>query len=208
MQNIPAVASGVTAVIIEDHAVTLEGLAYQLSTQFGITVLGTTSDWQEGLKLAEDVKPDAIVLDLHLPNSPGPMSLVRSFRQAGCAKVLIFSAEDRELFVETAIENGAHAFIHKSKPASAVARRLLELVGGGQPTMRRGPARIKFSESERSILRQIAAGRKYQDIANSRATSSETVRKQCDRLLLKLQLSTREELIAWAAASGFAEIDG
>ena len=69
-------------------------------------------------------------------------------------------------------------------------------------------APAKLTPSEQEVLRMLAKGMKYQTIAESRHTSPETIRKQCEMLVLKLGLETREELIAWAAKNGYDAIDG
>jgi two-component system nitrate/nitrite response regulator NarL len=196
-----------TVLVVEDHLVTLDGLAASLSSEPDIEVVGRAADTKTGLRLAKELQPDVVLLDLHLPDSTGPKSLLRTFREATNAKIVIFSGENRQVFVEAVVASGADAFIHKSKPAAVVANRLRELMGGILPTTKRTATAEPFSDAEQDILRMLARGMKYQDIATKRSTATETVRKQCDRLQLKLELNSREELIAWAVANGYGAID-
>ncbi len=66
---------------------------------------------------------------------------------------------------------------------------------------------IRITGAEQQLLKMLARGMKYQEIANQRVTSPETVRKQVDLLLAKLKLNNREELIAWAVESGYGKLE-
>jgi len=65
----------------------------------------------------------------------------------------------------------------------------------------------KLTPSEQEVVQMLGRGMKYQDIADARNTSISTVRKQCEVLLLKLNLTTREQLIAWAVQNGFGSAE-
>src|SRR5262249_752239 len=66
---------------------------------------------------------------------------------------------------------------------------------------------IKLTKSEQEVLKMLARGMKYDDIAERRNSSPATVRKQCEMLLDKLLLDTREQLIAWAVQNGYGALE-
>jgi DNA-binding NarL/FixJ family response regulator len=64
-----------------------------------------------------------------------------------------------------------------------------------------------ITKTEEQLLRMLARGMKYQEIASTRVTAAETVRKQVDALTEKLSLNSREELIAWAVDNGYHKLE-
>lgn len=202
-------SESIRIVIIEDHQATLDGLAMGLSQESDICVIGTSLDGDEGLKMAEEMSPDVVLLDLHLPGSNGPRSMVEKFGQIKNAKLVIFSAESRMAFIQTVLSMGVHAYLLKSERVSKVAdtiRRVMKGDTGIVSEQAKGNWK-KLTRSEDEVLRMLARGMKYQDIADARTTSITTVRKQCETLLLKIGLETREQLIAWAVENGYGSVD-
>lgn len=202
-------SESIRIVIIEDHQATLDGLAMGLSQESDICVIGTSLDGDEGLKMAEEMSPDVVLLDLHLPGSNGPRSMVEKFGQIKNAKLVIFSAESRMAFIQTVLSMGVHAYLLKSERVSKVAdtiRRVMKGDTGIISEQAKGNWK-KLTRSEDEVLRMLARGMKYQDIADARTTSITTVRKQCETLLLKIGLETREQLIAWAVENGYGSVD-
>lgn len=197
-------------VIIEDHPATLDGLSARLGQESDIDLVGAYSTMEEAAAKVSDLNPDAILLDLHLPDAAGPKSSIARLRQlAPAARLVVYSGETRSAFVQAAMKAGANAYLLKNETAARVAEVIrLVLAGNGQIISAAiSRSHIKLTDTEKELLEGLARGMKYHDIASKRYTSWETVRKQCEKLQEKLALSTREELIAWAAASGFAETE-
>ncbi len=199
----------ISVLILEDHQVTLDGLRFGLSQESDIKVVAATTNSDEGLKLARELHPQIIILDLHLPGSLGPKSMVKEFCDLLQSKVLVFSGESRLAFVQAVLALGACGYLLKSESVSRVADAIREISQGKQPILSESLATgdTKLTKSEQEVLRMLARGMKYQDMAEERLTSPATVRKQCELLLLKLGLKTREELIAWAVQNGYGNLD-
>jgi DNA-binding NarL/FixJ family response regulator len=196
-------------VIIEDHQATLDGLSIGLSQESDIQVIATSLDGDEGYAIVEEMKPDVVLLDLHLPGSAGPRSMVEKFSQLKSTKLVIFSAESRMAFIQTVLAMGVQAYLLKSERVAKVSetiRRVMKGETGIVSEQVKGNWK-KLTRSEDEVLRMMAKGMKYQDIADARTTSITTVRKQCETLLLKLGLDTREQLIAWAVENGYGSVD-
>ena len=195
--------------IVEDHQLTLEGLQRQLSEEPDFTVVGIAADADEGLRLAKELAPDVIVLDLHLPKSKGPKSLVQSYCALG-SKVLVLSGENRASLVKAVMQAGAAGYIIKSESLATVCRAIRYVQSAGQPLVfgkLSHVSPVQFSAAEQEILRLLARGMKYEDIAAGRVTAPATVKKQCERLRIKLDLANREQLIAWAINNGFGYLE-
>ncbi len=202
-------AETISVLIVEDHAVTRDGLCANFEKAEDIQVVGSTGDFSEALEIAKRMQPQVVLLDLHLPGNQGPRALVLAFREFPDSKLVIFSGEERPAIIEAVLEAGAHLFVPKSEPAAKVADLIRELVRGQVVTMAHPvtQAGVKLSPGEKNILHLLAKGYKYNEIAQERFTSPDTVRKQCEILQLKLQLDSRERLIAWSVNNGFGTLD-
>lgn len=204
-------SSPIKVLIVEDHQATREGLAAVLSREQDITIAGTTGSSDEGMQLARELNPDVILLDLHLPGSAGPKTMVKNFCDLPGPRIVVFSVENRQAFVKVVMSMGVAAYLLKSESLSKVADTIRQVAAGKKnlysDELAKTNDQARITKSEEEVLRLIGKGLKYQDIAEQRLTSPNTVRKQCEMLLLKLGLTTREELIAWAVNNGYASIE-
>jgi len=199
----------ISVLIVEDHQATADGLALGLSREEDISVLGVCVDAKDGLNRARELKPDIILLDLHLPGSNGPKSMVESYLTVPGVKLVIFSAESRMAFIQVILSMGVSAYLLKSERVSTVCDTMRQVMNGAQGIISeelKGNFK-KITRSEQEVLVMLGRGMKYQDIADQRVTSAATVRKQCETLLLKLGLESREQLIAWAVTNGFGNLE-
>lgn len=197
-----------TVLIVEDHEATLYGLEGAISREEDMSVVGTATDAQSGLAEADRTRPDIILLDLHLPNQEGPRSTVRKFLEFNSSRVIVFSAEKRRAFVQAILELGVSGYLLKSEPISYVIEAIRAVDKGEKLVKSQSLAegKEKLTRAEREILKLLGQGMKYQEIASNRKASPATVRKQCELLLLKLGLDTREQLIAWAVDNGYGTL--
>jgi DNA-binding NarL/FixJ family response regulator len=199
----------IKVLVVEDHYATLEGLRAGLSREPDFTVVGTAVNSDQGIAMANELKPDVILLDLHVPGSLGPKTMVQAFCDVPESRVVVFSGEGRMAFVQTVLTMGVAAYLLKSESLDKVAQTIRDVVAGKSSIvsdeLRSGET--KLTRSEQEVLKMLARGMKYQDIADHRMTSPATVRKQCELLLLKLSLQTREELIAWAVSNGYGGLE-
>lgn len=199
----------VRVLIVEDHQATLDGLALGLSREPDIEVVGSCLNGDEGLAMAAELNPDVVLLDLHLPGSLGPRSMIEAYSKLEGVRLVIFSAESRMAFIQTVLSMGVSAYLLKSERVNRVADTIRQVaLGAGNIVSEQVKGNWKkLTRSEDEVLSMLARGMKYQDIADVRSTSDKTVRKQCETLILKLGLGTREQLIAWAVENGYGSLD-
>jgi NarL family two-component system response regulator LiaR len=190
--------------LVEDHQFTLDGLVQGLSSQPDFEIVGSCMSSEEGMDIALDKHPDVIILDLHLPGKWAPTEMLRQFLTMPSSKLIVLSAEQRQAYVQMVLGMGVSAYLVKSERLSMVADTIRKVMVGrdcivsealGKPT--------KITPSEQEVLHLLAKGLKYQDIADMRSTSVATSKKQCEILILKLDLESREQLIAWAVQNGY-----
>jgi two-component system response regulator DesR len=198
----------IRVLIVEDHNATLEGLSIGLSRDPTLDVVGTSENADEGLSLAADLKPDIVVLDLHLPGTMSPKTMVETYAQQSGAKLIIYSAESRLALVQSALNMGVAAYLLKSERVTMLAEVIKQVHAGAAGIMSQelGTDSSKVTKAEEEILSMLANGLRYQEIGDRRFTSPATVRKQCDTLILKLGLDSREQLIAWAVRNGYGTL--
>jgi len=104
---------------------------------------------------------------------------------------------------------GVSAYLLKSERLSILADVIRKVARGEKGIVSEALTfdHRKLTPSEQEVVQMLGRGMKYQDIADARNTSISTVRKQCEVLLLKLNLTTREQLIAWAVQNGFGSAE-
>ncbi len=192
-------------VVVEDHHVTLDGLIGGLSRQEGIEVVGSSDNSEDGLAITEKTRPDIVLLDLHLPGKLGPKGMIKEFLRFADIRLVIFSAESRQAFIQDVLNMGVAAYLLKSERVAKVAEVIRRVHKGEKGIVTEDISfdRKKLTPSEQEVLHMLGRGMKYQEIAEQRYTSVATARKQCEVLLLKLGLQNREQLIAWAVQNGY-----
>jgi two-component system response regulator DesR len=199
----------VKVLIVEDHEVTANGLKAALESETDMAVIGIAESSDKGLAMVHQFSPDVTLLDLHLPGSKGPRATVESFCQNAQGKVIIFSGDDRLAFVQIVLEAGAAGYLLKSESVKTIANCIRQVMEGKRPVISRELVgdKTKLTKAEQHLLQLLARGMKYQDIGQERSSSPATVRKQCELLMFKLEIETREELIAWAVQNGYGNLE-
>jgi DNA-binding NarL/FixJ family response regulator len=204
-----AIKNKLRVVIVEDHLITIEGLKVALQGESDLEIVGTATKCRQGLELVKELKPDVVMLDLHLPDSDGPKSLISEFAKYPETKIVVFSSEDRLPIIHMVLKMGVAAYLSKAEPPSRVAEITRQVCAGEKPVVSADlmTPGTKLTRAEEHLLRLLARGMKPPEIATLRVVAPATVRKQIELLILKLNLANREELIAWAVQNGFAELD-
>jgi len=206
---LPATSSKISVLVVEDHRVTLDGLMAGLSAEKDFDLVGSASNSDEGLKLANELKPQVILLDLHLPGSNGPRTTAKLFCELADTRVIIFSGEERLPFINAVLNVGVAGYLLKSESVPKIAQAIRDVAKGSQRVLSDTiiSNEVKVTKSEQEVLKMLARGMKYDEIAERRNSSPATVRKQCELLLDKLYLDSRERLIAWAVQNGYGNLE-
>ena len=206
-------------VLVDDHGIFRSGVRSELGRQ--VEVVGEAEDVQPAIKLISELKPDVVLLDVHLPGGGG-QAVIESVKSSHPeVKFLALSASDAPEDVIAVIRAGARGYVTKTistaELADAVRRvaagdavfshRLagfvLDAFASGPPADVRpsiDPELEQLTSREREVLRLIAQGYTYKEIARELFISVKTVETHVSSVLRKLQLSNRHELSRWAAA--------
>ncbi|WP_205698730.1 response regulator transcription factor [Conexibacter sp. SYSU D00693] len=208
-------------VLVDDHGLFRAGVRSEL--QGLVEVVGEAGDVAQAVECIPRLAPDVVLLDVHLPGGGGEEVLRRLAELAGGsgagpAKCLALSVSDDPQDVIAVVRAGARGYVTKTisgpELADAIRRvhdgdavfspRLAGFVldafaGAATPAEGTDPQLDQLTAREREVLRHIARGYLYKEIALRLGISPKTVEAHVSAVLRKLQLSSRHELSRWAA---------
>jgi DNA-binding NarL/FixJ family response regulator len=209
----------VRVVIVDDHQMFRSGVRAELGT--AVDVVGEAGDVSTAVAVIEETTPDVVLLDVHLPGGEaeegGGTEVLRRVSAPG-TKFLALSVSDAAEDVIGVVRAGARGYVTKTisgrELAAAITRvaagdavfspRLagfvLDAFTGGAPD----PELDSLTTRERQVLRLIARGYAYKEIARELTISIKTVESHVSSVLRKLQLSSSRELSRWANARRLA----
>ena len=211
----------ITVMVVDDHPMWREGVARDL-TEAGFDVVATASTGTEALTRATAVRPRVVVLDLQIPAPTGVEVTARLVKDDPTVRVLILSASGEQEDVLEAVKAGSTGYLVKSASRaellSAVARvaegdtvftpGLAGLVLGeyrrlsDTPGSSANPDTPRLTERETEVLRLVAKGLSYKQIAERLFLSHRTVQNHVQNTLRKLQLHNRVQLVRYAIEQG------
>ena len=214
----------VTVMVVDDHPMWREGVARDL-TEAGFLVSATASTGTEAVSRANAVRPRVVVLDLQIPAPNGVEVTAILVKADPTVRVLILSASGEQADVLEAVKAGATGYLVKSASReellSAVRRvaagdtvftpGLAGLVLGEYRRLSDAPASLaahdtpRLTERETDVLRLVAKGMSYKQIAARLYLSHRTVQNHVQNTLRKLQLHNRVQLVRYAIEQGIDE---
>lgn len=205
----------IRVVIVDDHAIFRSGLKADLADD--ILVLAEAATVEQAIAAVTAHHPDVVLLDVHLPGGRG-----QGGREviAGCAalltstKFLALSVSDSAEDVVSVIRAGARGYVTKTISGAEISDAVRRVAGGDAVFSPRlagfvldafGTAEVavedeldKLSARELEVMRLIARGYSYKEVAKALFISIKTVESHVSAVLRKLQLSSRHELTRWA----------
>ena len=204
-----------TVVIVDDHAIFRSGVRAELEDL--VEIRGDAGSVEEAARMIAAERPDVVLLDVHMPGGGGVEVIRQVARDRPAQRFLALSVSDAAEDVIAVIRAGARGYVTKTisplELADAVRRiadgdavfspRLagfvLDAFAGGLPELEVDPELDRLTAREREVLRHIARGYIYKEIAQRLSISTKTVEAHVSAVLRKLQLSDRHELSRWAA---------
>jgi DNA-binding NarL/FixJ family response regulator len=200
-------------VIVDDHGLFRSGVRAELDES--IDVVGEAETVAQAIPLVVTTDPDVVLLDVHLPDGGGQAVIAGVSQERPGVRFLALSVSDAAEDVIAVVRAGARGYvtktisgeeltdaIHRVADGDAVfsprlAGFVLDAFSSGEPV--RDAELDELTGREREVLRLIARGYRYKEIAASLHLSVKTVETHVSNVLRKLQLSSRHELTRWAA---------
>ncbi|MGI8336426.1 response regulator [Actinomadura scrupuli] len=207
----------IRVIITDDHPVFRQGL-HGLLEALDIAVVAEADSGPEAVKLAAELQPDVVVMDLHMPGGNGieaTRTITRTSPRIGVLVLTMFRDDDS---VFAAMRAGARGYLLKESGAEEIARAVRAVAAGeaiyGPEIARRvltyfsnmpDPRQTAFPEltdREREVLEVIAQGRNNQEIAGVLFLSPKTVRNHVSNIFMKLHVADRAQAIVLAREAG------
>jgi len=209
--------------IADDHAVVRKGLHALIKTEPGMEIIGEADNGRDAVRLARELTPDVVLLDLIMPRMDGIEAITRIKANDPDAKIMILTSfvDDDKVF--PAIKAGALGYLLKdSSPADLL--QAIRFVNGGESSLApsvafkliqemhhipaTSPSPDALTPREIDVLERVAQGLTNQEIATELGISERTVRNHVGHILDKLHLANRTQAALYALREGFASLDG
>lgn len=221
-------AARIRVMVVDDHPMWRDAVARDL-TEAGLDVVATAGDGEQAVRRARAAAPDVLVLDLNLPLKPGVQVCKELVGSHPALRVLVLSASGEHADVLEAVKSGATGYLLKSASTKELTdavrrtavgdavftpglaglvlgeyRRLATEPAAGTPDDPKAP---RLTDRETEVLRLVAKGLSYKQIAERLVISHRTVQNHVQNTLGKLQLHNRVELVRYAIERGIDKAD-
>ncbi|WP_410658232.1 response regulator [Amycolatopsis sp. lyj-112] len=216
----------VRIVIAEDQAAVREGLALLVGTVAGITVVGQAPDGDVAVRLAGELRPDVVLMDLSMPRCDGVEATRRIKENHPEIEIVVLTTYADDDWVLRALEAGALGYLTKSANKHEIGRAIHAAAAGQallDPQVQRrvlgaaaAPAapppsppedEARLTKREVHVLTLIAAGRNNKEIAAELFVSETTVKSHINRIFAKTGSRDRAQAVRYAYQAGYVEKD-
>jgi DNA-binding NarL/FixJ family response regulator len=213
----------IRVLIADDQALLRGGFRMILDAQPDVEVVGEASGGTEALRLAEELHPDIVLMDVRMPDLDGIEATRQLTAREGAPRVVMLTTFDTAEVVYEAMQAGARGFLVKDLPPDQLAAGVRTVAAGDAllaPTVTRRvieefvrrpprdspepPELAELTEREAEVLRLIACGLSNAEIAQELVVSEATVKTHVAHVLRKLDLRDRVQAVVYAYESGLA----
>ena len=209
----------IRVLVVDDHDLFRSGLASLLGGESGIEVVGQASGGRAGVRLADELRPDVVLMDLRMPDVDGIEATRTIVARQGSTSVIALTVLSEDQDVESAVQAGACGFLAKDSPidevvaavraaaqgAAWLSPRAADVVLGRLRHTEPEPAPVpieQLSPRELDVLRLIARGMENAEIASTLHISPRTAKNHVSSILTKLGLPSRVQAAIYAVRSG------
>ncbi len=212
----------IKVLLVDDHAIMRDGIRALLSLDDDIELVGEAGEGKEAIEKARQLLPDIIVMDIAMPGMDGLEATRRIMKEVPKAKVLILSQHNDKEFILSSIKAGSAGYIPKRALGSELVSAIRALYRGesflypsaAAALIRDYREQAQTADSydlltprEREILKLIAEGHTSREIADMLFISLKTVMGHRTKIIEKLGLRNRTELIKYAMRKGLLSLE-
>ena len=200
-------------VIADDHSVVRQGLRMFLGLDPELEVVGEATDGAEALRLARELRPDVVVMDLLMPGMNGIEATAAIRRELPDTEVLALTSVLEDASVVGAVRAGAIGYLLKDTQADALCQAIKAAAAGQVQLTPKAAARLMqavsapespeaLTERETEVLRLLAQGQSNKQIARSLHITDKTVKTHVSNILSKLGVQSRTQATLYAVRIG------
>lgn len=208
-------------VLADDHPIVLAGIRMLIDASADLEVVGESASGDRALELILALKPEIAILDISLPVLNGIAVARQATRQLPHLGAIVLTSHDERLYLHQALDAGARGYVLKSSAAECLIRAVKGVAVGGlyvDPSLahlvsdspqRRpdaAPGKAALTPRESEVLKLVAAGLTNKEIAGRLDLSSSSVETYRARALTKLGLTTRADIVRYAATRGWSSV--
>lgn len=204
-------------VLADNHVVVRQGIKSLLERE-GFLVVGEAGDGQDLIRLAKELQPDVVVLDIGMPLMNGLIAARELKRVCPNAKTILLTRHDEDQYVIEALRAGIRGYILKNQAATDLVHALQQ-VCRGQVYLSPGISRVvvdayvskssvpddPLSAREHEVLQLIAEGKSTKDVASMLGVSVKTAESHRSRLMQKLDIHETASLVRYAVRRGLVQ---
>ncbi|OPH56151.1 DNA-binding response regulator [Paenibacillus ferrarius] len=210
----------IKVLLVDDHEMVRIGLAAVLGTEDGIEVVGEASNGHDGIRLAQEYRPDVVLMDLVMEGMDGIETTRKLLQLYPDCKVIVLTSflDDEKMY--PVIEAGAFSYLLKTSRASEIAQAIRAAAKGQSILESQVASKIMnrfrqpkpvaephedLTEREMEVLRLIAKGKSNQELADDLFIGVKTVKFHVTNVLAKLGVEDRTQAAIYAFKHGLAE---
>ena len=202
--------------IADDHGIVRTGLRLQLERKEGFQVVGEAADGREAVRMAEELTPDVVIMDIAMPNLNGIQAASQIVKSLPKTEIIILSMHSDETYITRTLAAGARGYLLKEN-AEVDLYRAVEVVAQGKPFFSPAIANTLLedymcqmqqrglqdsydllTDREKEILQLLAEGKSNKDVAVLLNLSTNTVETHRTRMMQKLDLHSAAEIVLYA----------
>jgi DNA-binding NarL/FixJ family response regulator len=217
--------SGFRILVADDHEIVRHGISSLLSKRSGWDVCAEAVDGREAVEKAKELRPDLIILDLHMPSRNGLEAARQILRENLLQRILVLTITYSEQVTQELLRIGAKGYVLKSDAAtdlvkaiealqqnrtffnSGVERMVLEgYLKGGGPSFSRTCGMSNLTSREREVVQLLAEGKTTKEVAVALGLSVKTAETHRSNLMRKLDLHSVSELVLYAVRNDIIHI--
>jgi DNA-binding NarL/FixJ family response regulator len=213
----------IRVLIADDHAILRQGVQMLLEADSEIQVVGQAADGLEAVRMADELKPDVVLMDIQMPGVDGIEACERIRKHVPTTRLLVLSQIDSEDYLVRVLQAGSLGYVLKQSASDELVHAVHTVAKGNvymTPAMQSRFVSLHFRQEdekrdrskqltprEQEVLKGITEGLTNQEIADQLMVSIKTVQTHRGNIMEKLDLHDRVDLVKYAIRSGLVNLN-
>jgi len=212
----------ISVLIVDDHAIVRAGIKMMIDGQPDMNVIGEAGDGEEAVRKALELIPDVVVMDLNLPKKSGMAAIKQITEVNDKIKIIALTMHDEKEYIFGALQAGASSYLLKSNHVNDLIEAV-RTVSKGEAYLYPNATKLlledyiqksagarthnmmNLSPREQEVLSYLAKGYTNREVAERLFVSIKTIESHRSKIMDKLNLKTRPDLVEYAAKNGFLD---